>query len=100
MKQMCKMDRELDDLRSKIDQIDIKILSMIAARLSVVDEIIQVKQQNGFCVEDMKREKELITKLESESQKLRLPKNIVANVWNPIIRQSKEHQFQKTGERK
>ena len=69
----------LDDLRSKIDEIDTNLCRLIKERQSLASKIVRAKK-GGFPF-DPKREEELIKKLVN----LGLDKFLVEKVWRQII---------------
>ena len=69
----------LDDLRSKIDEIDTNLCQLIKERQSLASKIMNAKK-GGFPF-DPKREEELIKKLVN----LGLDKFLVEKVWRQII---------------
>ena len=69
----------LDDLRSKIDEIDTNLCQLIKERQSLASKIMSAKK-GGFPF-DPKREEELIKKLVN----LGLDKFLVEKVWRQII---------------
>ena len=70
---------DLDDLRSKIDSIDINLCKLIKERQSLASKIMSAKK--GVFPFDPKREEELIKKLVN----LGLDKFLVEKVWRQII---------------
>ena len=69
----------LDDLRSKIDEIDTNLCQLIKERQSLASKIMSAKK--GSFPFDPKREEELIKKLVN----LGLDKFLVEKVWRQII---------------
>lgn len=55
----------LDKARNEIDQIDQVLVAALEKRMSLVDEIVLYKQQNGLPVLDASRETALLNKVES-----------------------------------
>jgi chorismate mutase len=55
--------KELDELRIKIDEVDIKMKELFLARMEIVNEIKIIKNNNNIKVKNKNREKEVINKL-------------------------------------
>lgn len=79
------MDR-LIELRKQIDNIDSKIIKLIEKRFEISREIGKLKRENGFEIEDKKREKEIIENRISNSK---LSKEFTMNLFNLIFKESK-----------
>ncbi|RKW21478.1 hypothetical protein D8B46_07465 [Candidatus Gracilibacteria bacterium] len=80
---------ELNQLRQKIDKIDIELLKLFAERFEVVKKVGEWKKQNGVTNPlDPKRWKELLEKNILEAEKLGLSSNFVENVWEEIHKEA------------
>lgn len=60
---------KLTNLREKIDQIDAKIIALLASRAEIVRTVKIVKKQQKLPKVDPKREKEILAKLETDYQR-------------------------------
>ncbi|MFO8019225.1 MAG: prephenate dehydratase domain-containing protein, partial [Promethearchaeia archaeon] len=85
-----KLERELDELRRKIDSIDEKLLSFLNQRAEIVKGIGQIKQELGYNVFQPNREEKIINMLEEKSETLS-HKSLKA-IWKEIMAASKELQ--------
>lgn len=80
---------ELNQLRQKIDKIDIELLKLFAERFEVVKKVGEWKKQNWVTNPlDPKRWKELLQKNVSEAEELWLSVDFVENVWEEIHKES------------
>jgi chorismate mutase len=72
-------------LRQQIDEIDNKIISLLEQRMSVVDNVAELKKENNekFFIRS-NREADMIKDLLKKSEKT-LTKNLVINIWRKII---------------
>ncbi|MFZ7133782.1 MAG: chorismate mutase [Eubacteriales bacterium] len=62
----------LEQLRSDIDKIDVQLISLFEKRMDISQEIAEYKENNGLCIYDESREKQVITKnLENAQEKYR-----------------------------
>ena len=53
---------DLEEIRSRIDQIDRKLIELIEERLEIVREVALYKKENNMKIFDRKREEEVISK--------------------------------------
>jgi len=79
----------LKDLRKRIDHIDEKILSLLAARYAVARQIGELKQGK---ITDSKREEEILKYLSDRSPSLDVDKQAVDDIWQAIFKHSKRVQ--------
>ncbi|OGG26914.1 hypothetical protein A2960_02085 [Candidatus Gottesmanbacteria bacterium RIFCSPLOWO2_01_FULL_39_12b] len=79
----------LDNLRSKIDQIDSKLLELISQRLKLVKEIGILKKQSDKKIQNRNREKEILNIVLLNAAHLDLDGKMIAKIWKIIIEQSK-----------
>jgi chorismate mutase/prephenate dehydratase len=82
----------LDELRKQIDDLDSRIVSLIAARLQVTKEIGQEKQEADHPIEDKVREKIVLEKVKSLALTQNLNPEEVEKIYQHIITASKELQ--------
>ncbi len=79
------MDPALQDLRSKLDDIDRRIVAALAERDQVTGEvgIFKLKSEGGL--RDIQREENLLTKLVAEAQAANLDAHYVARLYREIL---------------
>lgn len=87
------MHNELQKLRRSIDQIDKKIVMLIAKRFLIVKKIGKVKKENGMKIRDKEREKEVIRNLEKQAEKFKLNKKFVNSIFNAIIKDARKKEY-------
>lgn len=80
-------DRKISNLRSAIDTIDDRLLSLINDRLKLAAEIGSLKQVAGNPVKDLKREKHIINRLQA-SNNGPIDNELLSRVFVDIIRAS------------
>jgi chorismate mutase/prephenate dehydratase len=80
-------DRQLLNLRSAIDTIDDRLLSLINDRLKLAAQIGSLKQVAGNPVKDLEREKHIINRLQA-SNSGPIDNNLLSRVFVDIIRAS------------
>lgn len=85
------MNRKIEHLRDKLDQIDEKIYNLLEERFQLTDEIGNEKRKNNLSIEDLKREVELEEKIKSKFTDPILTESVI-RIFNQIIRESKSRQ--------
>tara|TARA_B100000886_G_scaffold36750_4_gene22873 strand:+ start:182 stop:478 length:297 start_codon:yes stop_codon:yes gene_type:complete len=75
--------KTLEKLRNNIDNIDLKILNLIARRRREVLKVIKIKPKNKI-VDPIRIEKMIKDRIAS-GKKLKIEKFIVKNIWKRII---------------
>ena len=76
---------ELEPLRKEIDQIDAEITRLLDQRFEVVLRIREIKAKNDLPVEDLAREREIISNL----HRGRLEENFIREIYHLIFQYSK-----------
>lgn len=93
MQEQIQSDTEkLDELRKRIDLIDLQILLLLHARNEFVSEIGKLKKINGINVYDSEREKFLINKWLKYAEELNLDEDYIQKILSLIIEQSRKKQ--------
>lgn len=82
----------INELRKKIDKIDIKISKQLSKRYEIVTKIAQIKQNNKLPVYNKAREEEHIKDILKKSGKDKNFKNYLSKVFQEIFRISREVQ--------
>lgn len=80
--------KTLEEYRKEIDEIDIKILDLLARRFTVVQEIGKLKKEKGLPVIDKIREAAKIAYLIQESKKFNLSESVIKKIWSVIFNQA------------
>lgn len=58
-------DKKLEDLRSRIDKVDARIVRLLGERAGIVVQVGKVKRTTGMPVRDPKRESEVIRRIQA-----------------------------------
>ena len=90
---------DLEEIRSKIDQIDRKLIELIEERLEIVREVALYKKENNMKIFDRKREEEVVYKNLSNVKNEEL-KHYIEIILKDIMDSSKEYQKFKIGSSK
>lgn len=83
-------DNKLIELRKEIDTVDNQIKELLIKRMDICLDIAVYKKCHNLCVEDEKREEEILKNL-SKNEKY---SNLVSCIWKPIMEYSKNLQEQ------
>jgi chorismate mutase len=83
------MEKEIDWLREKIDQLDAQILELINKRAELALAIGEVKKSKGLPVFSPEREEELLSRVR-ERNNGPLKDDAVARVYAKIIEETRE----------
>jgi chorismate mutase len=78
---------ELKNLRSEIDSIDKKIISLVEKRVETAKKIGTIKEKKGLPVSDPAREKEVLDNASSTSK---LDKEFIKKLFSSIIEYCKD----------
>jgi chorismate mutase / prephenate dehydratase len=75
----------LDDLRKEIDQLDSKMVKLIAERVNIAKQIGMEKSKLGMQIEDKYREKLVFEKLRDNAKTQGLSPDHIESIYNKII---------------
>ena len=73
----------LNDIRKKIDEVDIEILDLIGERKDLVSQVINFKTRDQIV--DKKRIDKIINRLKKEAKKKDIPNEIIIEIWMAMI---------------
>ncbi len=76
--------KKLEILRSKLDKLDNKLLSLIKYRTNLVKEVLKLKEFKKEIV-DKKRINFILKKINSKSKKLKIDPKITNRIWKNMI---------------
>ena len=76
--------KKLDIIRSKLDKLDNKLLSLIKFRTNLVKEVLKLKEFKKEIV-DKKRINFILKKINSKSKKLKIDPKITNRIWKNMI---------------
>jgi len=78
----------LGRLREKINELDSKLVELLAQRRETSNEVIKVKNKTGMPIRDLTREEEVLKKLITEGKEKGLDAFFLTNIFNEIIEDS------------
>ena len=76
--------KKLEIIRSKLDKLDNKLLSLVKYRTNLVKEVLKLKQYKSEIV-DKKRINFILKKINSKSKKLKIDPKITNRIWKNMI---------------
>ena len=76
--------KKLEIIRSKLDKLDNKLLSLIKYRTNLVKEVLKLKEFKKEIV-DKKRINFILKKINSKSKKLKIDPMITNRIWKNMI---------------
>ena len=76
--------KKLEIIRSKLDKLDDKLLSLIKYRTNLVKEVLKLKEFKKEIV-DKKRINSILKKIHSKSKKLKIDPKITNRIWRNMI---------------
>ncbi|MGD0795031.1 MAG: prephenate dehydratase [Dehalococcoidales bacterium] len=82
----------LDELRQKIDEIDARIIELVAERQAISKEIGKGKNRTSKLIEDREREFKVLEHVRSLAREMRISPADVENIYRQIITASKKIQ--------
>jgi len=73
----------IEEIREKIDKLDLEILDLIESRKKLVDEVVKLKTKEQIV--DQKRIEKILDKLDKQSKKMDLPDGMLVGMWKKMI---------------
>ncbi|MBU0463748.1 MAG: bifunctional chorismate mutase/prephenate dehydrogenase, partial [Proteobacteria bacterium] len=92
-KDKFEFDKEILALRSRIDEIDWQILSLLAQRQAQVEKVVKFKKKHNVPVYHPAREEDLISKLRVQAAKANLDPDFMEDLYRLILKQSRVKQI-------
>ena len=86
--------RNINNIRKKLDKIDIKLLQLIKKRSLLVDQVLKFKKKKKEII-DQKRITFIINRVKKYSRKINLDPKITTNIWKSMIKSFIDYEFRK-----
>jgi len=83
---------ELLELRDRIDEVDLKLLDLLAARKEIVSRVAGVKKKHTIAIRDRKREAEILSDRRGRCETLGLSNAVIESLYRVILTASRDHQ--------
>ena len=75
--------KTIEEIRIKIDKIDLEILNLIEKRKNLVDRVVKLKTKEEIV--DQERIERILRKLDMEAKKKMLPSKMIKDIWEKMI---------------
>jgi len=85
-------EKEIDNLREKIAEIDAELLNLVAERMRIARRIALQKQALGLDIRQPDMEKKVLERVERLADEIGLPKQLVTQLFSAILASSVEEQ--------
>ena len=82
----------LEEARDRIDEIDRRFVELLAERYAVVDDLCEMKAENGDTVKDKDREQELLDHVAAIAEKHGLSPELTRRLYDEILAHSVQRQ--------
>lgn len=87
-----KDDLSLEELRGRIDDIDLQLLSLLGKRMELSEKVAEIKRENNMSIFRLKRWDVLLTDRMERAERLKLNREFVKDLFELIHEQSMEVQ--------
>ena len=84
--------KKISIIRKKLDKLDLKMLSIIKKRSSLVNKILEQKQYKNQIV-DNKRIRIILSKIKKESKRKKIDPRITNTIWKSMIKAFINYEF-------
>ncbi len=85
---------KINQIRKKLDKLDLKLLKGLKKRFLLVNKIIKLKKNKKEIV-DQKRIKFILERIKKYSLKFKIDPEITVNIWKTVIRSFIKYEFKK-----
>jgi len=82
----------VQEARARIDEINERVVELLAERQSIVDELCEIKAETGQSVRDPEREAELLDHVRSVAKEKGLPPDLAQTLFEDILEHSVQRQ--------
>jgi len=90
----------LKGARARIDEINERVIELLAERQSIVDELCEIKADTGQSVRDPEREAELLDHVRLVAEEAGLPPDLAEALFEEILAHSVRRQRRRRGAEK
>ena len=88
------MNKEIKNIRVRLDQLDNKLLKIIKKRLHLVDKVLKNKEFKKDII-DKKRIKIILKNISKKSKIKNVDQQITAKIWKSMIRAFIDYEYRK-----
>lgn len=87
----------VEGARTRIDEINQRVVELLAERQAIVDELCEVKADTGKSVRDPEREAELLAHVRSVAEEAGCPPELAEALFEEILEHSVQRQRRRRG---
>ena len=89
---------EIEDVRSEVKKVDLEILRLLAKRMQLAGQIVEIKKKQGLAINDDKQNDLVIKRAMEKALELGLDTGAVKELFTIMIRMSISRQHELSGE--
>lgn len=83
----------MTEVRAGVDQVDRELVALLARRFGYMDAAARIKPERGL-VRDEPRKAQVIANVRIEAERLGLPAERLADLWDRLVEHSIAHEFE------
>lgn len=83
----------MTEVRAGVDQVDRELVALLARRFGYMDAAARIKPDRSL-VRDENRKAQVIANVRAEAQRLGLPAERLADLWDRLVEHSIAHEFE------
>lgn len=83
----------MPEVRAGVDQVDRELVALLARRFGYMDAAARIKPERGL-VRDEPRKAQVIANVRAEAERLNLPAERLADMWDRLVEHSIAHEFE------
>jgi len=83
---------DLERLRKRIDEVDTRLVELLAERMDIVSRVAAYKRRSGAQIRDVDREQALLNARRDQAESLGLSPDPVESIYRLILLASRDHQ--------
>lgn len=76
---------DMTSLRAQIDDLDQRLVELLATRAGYIDRAIELKSQNGWPARIPARVEEVITNARAKADQAGLDPDLIENLWRQLV---------------
>ncbi|MGP8319638.1 MAG: chorismate mutase [Methanosarcinaceae archaeon] len=89
---------ELEDVRTQLQQIDIRIISLIEKRVKLAEKVLDAKRHIDKSINDEDQNQIVLSRAVNEATERNLDTGAIKNIYRILIRMNIERQHELSGE--
>ena len=83
----------MTEVRAGVDQVDRELVALLARRFGYMDAAARITPERGL-VRDEPRKAQVIANVRAEAERLGLPAERLADLWDRLVEHSIAHEFE------